>query len=589
MNSSHTIKDKQIPRWQPLQRVHHLALAKVSSPKRILLILIAAIGLLLLLQPHYTQNIIPRDNRSESDDETLERILRDFRSLLTLHAEFAPTSGKQTAVFVTAHELGNATGLTMLACEMAAARKLNVLMLYVGRNSTERVPFFLRENQFDRASACPMTWFDARHGYSSLNDQESATEAVLREVVRSLNPPVVVSLDDDADWCMECLERVVYWKQPSISSIQLKRSALPNLHWMTQLGSFSLAGIPLSKFDLSAAWNIPQIDIVITTSQENTGTLYRLIASLINAEYLHPIRPRLFITFNPNTTTPQILNLLQSWPSDRLIIRHQIYPIHTGFPGALQSWFPSDRENYVLVLEDNVELSPWYMYWLHLSLLKYVYSAPTTSTSLLAGISLQSASSKATKERMDVRRVLLMSPMYAGWTSYSTPYMWQESIFHSTLFFPAQWREFHAYVTLREHFARIGGDPTYRSGDELALETYWLELILARGYAILYPNFDDDASFAIRHSTPLSRYDDFAQSPLINWAQYLEEVNRGLPDWEDLPVLDFEKSVVGWDRLDTASRQYRSQLSMCKDFPVGDVWHIKDLFCYPEDDGGRGH
>lgn len=167
--------------------------------------------------------------------------------------------------------------------------------------------------------------------------------------------------------------------------------------------------------------------------------------------------------------------------------------------------------------------------------------------------------------------------------------MWQESIFHSTLFFPAQWREFHAYVTLREHFARIGGDTTYQSGDELALETYWLELILARGYAFLYPNFDDHSSFAIRHSTPLGQYDDFAHSPLINWAQYLEEVNRGLPDWEDLPVLDFEKSVVGWDRLDTASRQYRSQLSTCKDFPEGDVWHIRDLFCYPEDDAGRGH
>jgi hypothetical protein len=257
MNSSHTIKDKQIPRWQPLQRVHHLARAKISSPKRILLILVVAIGLLLFLQPHYTQHIISRDDRTESDEETLQRIRRDFRSLLTLHAEFAPTSGKQTAVFVTAHELVNATGLTMLACEMAAARKLNVLMLYVGRNSTERVPFFLRANQFDRASSCPMTWFDARHLYSSLNEQESATEVVLREVVRSLNPPVVVSLDDDADWCMESLERVVYWQQPSISSIQLKRSALPNLHWMTQLGSFALAGIPFPSSDLSGSLEHP--------------------------------------------------------------------------------------------------------------------------------------------------------------------------------------------------------------------------------------------------------------------------------------------------------------------------------------------
>lgn len=326
----------------------------------------------------------------------------------------------------------------------------------------------------------------------------------------------------------------------------------------------------------------------MTTSQANTGTLYRLIESLLTAEYLHPTLPRLFITFNPNTTTPQIFNLLRSWPSDRLVIRHQIYPIHTSFPGALQSWFPSDRENFVLVLQDNVELSPWYMYWLHISLMKYVYSSPSTSTSLLAGISLQTASAKETKDRMDIRKVLLLSPMYAGWTSYQTPYMWQETLFHSTLFFPAQWEEFHAYATLREHFSRIEGDAGYRDGDEIALEKYWIELILARGYAFLYPNFDDNASFAIRHSTHLGRHEDSMQSPLLNWAQYLDEINRGLPEWEDLPVLDFESRVVGWDRLDSAARQYRARFSTCTDFPMGDVWHVRDLFCYPEDEGYRG-
>lgn len=243
----------------------------------------------------------------------------------------------------------------------------------------------------------------------------------------------------------------------------------------------------------------------------------------------------------------------------------------------------------MLVLEDNVELSPWYMYWLHLSLLKYVYSAPSASTSLLAGISLQAASAKDVKERMDIRHVLLMSPMYSGWTSYDTPYVWQETLFHSTLFFPNQWSEFHAYATLREHFSRLEGDRGYREGDELALEEYWLELILARGYAFLYPNFDDNHSFAIRHSTPLGQHDDLTQSPLLNWAQYLEAVNNGLPEWEDLPVLDFEKRVVGWDRLDSASRQHRLRLSMCKNFPVGDAWHVRDLFCYPEEEWHRGH
>jgi len=245
MTASHTIKDKEIPRWQPLRRVHRMAVLKLSSHKRVLLLLITVICLLFLLRPRHRESLIALDERVEGDEKALRRIRKDFQALQSQHAEMTPTSGKHTTIFTTAHELYNATGLTALACEMAAARKMNVLMLYVGLNSPESIPFFLRANQFDRGASCPMTWFDARHAYTSLNEQESATEAVLREVIRSLNPSVVISLDDDADWFLQSLERVVYWHKPSISSIQLKRPALSNLHWMTTLSPSALAGITL--------------------------------------------------------------------------------------------------------------------------------------------------------------------------------------------------------------------------------------------------------------------------------------------------------------------------------------------------------
>jgi hypothetical protein len=242
VNPSHTIKDKEIPQWQPLQRVHRFALIQLSSHKRFLLLLFAVLSLLFLLKPRYTERIVALDERIEGDAETLLRICKDFRALSSLHSEFSsPSAREHTAVFITAHDLYNATGLTMLACEMAAARKMNVLMLYVGRNS-EGIPFFLRANQFDRVSSCPMTWFDARHEYSSLSMQEMATETVLREVISSSNPSVVISLDDDEDWFVQSLKQVVHWSQPRISSIQLKRSAIPDLHWITTLGPSALAG-----------------------------------------------------------------------------------------------------------------------------------------------------------------------------------------------------------------------------------------------------------------------------------------------------------------------------------------------------------
>lgn len=297
--------------------------------------------------------------------------------------------------------------------------------------------------------------------------------------------------------------------------------------------------------------------------------------------------PRLFITFNPNTTTPALLRLLKKWPNDRLILRHQIAPLHSSFPGALQSWFPPDDDAYVLVLQDNVELSPWYMYWLQLSLLKYVYTESPIeqpSITLLTGISLQSAPHSMRHMTLDIRRALLMTPMYTGWTSYSTPYIWQGTLFHSTLFFPSQWREFHMYISLREHFG--GGIPgttdslaKFSNGEPLALEMYWLELLLAKGNAVLYPNFEDGASFAVQHIESLTS-DSKVETPLLEWGQLFEQINDGLPDWQDLPVLDFDRTVVGWDALDRTSRRYVEQLSTCETFPEA-AWQVRDLFCYP--------
>ena len=234
------------------------------------------------------------------------------------------------------------------------------------------------------------------------------------------------------------------------------------------------------------------------------------------------------------------------------------------------------------------------MYWIQLSLMKYVYSERPfdSSISLLAGISLHGAPKTLVQDErtLDIRRALLMAPMYTGWLSYSTPYIWQETLFYSTLFFPSQWKEFHIYISLREYFG--GGIPSvtdhlrrFSSGEKFALETYWLELLIARGYAILYPNFDDGASFAIQHSESATAELNH-ETPLLHWGELFEQIDKGLPDWEDLPVLDFDKKVVGWDQLDRTSKKHQSHLSSCENFPTGG-WEVRDLFCFPDEGGYR--
>jgi len=590
MNVSHTIKDKEVPRWRPLQRIPRLRLlVSKLSPKRVLILILFLTTLLFFLRPSYFRgvSIIVPEKR---DEDIVKGIKDDLRRVIL--KQWDMKSPRQTVLFATAHDLRNASTFTELACEMALARKMDVMMIYVGLNKTDSVPFFLHVNKFEQSN-CPFVYVDARHEYANLYLQTNAVEAIIADTVIYVNPSVVIYLDDEPDWFLQSLERTTFWHIPAISMIQLKRSALPNLRWISSLSSSTLMGTPLeAKADL--AWNIPSVDIVITTSQRNTGTLYRLIESLLSAEYIQPISPRLFITFNPNTTTPAILKLLSKWPADRLVLRHQIHPLHTSFPGALQSWYPSDNDNYALVLQDDIELSPWYMYWIHLTLMKYVYSSdlPTSSSlALLSGISLQSApqpnSATSDKRTLDIRRALLMAPMYTGWTDYATPYIWQSTLFHSTLFFPQQWKEFHTYISIREHFG--GGIPAvsnflrpYSKDEVHSLEVYWSELFLARGYAILYPNFDDAASFARPHR--LASLDDTpdVDLSLINWAQFLDQVNDGLPDWEDLPVLDYEKNVVGWDQLERNALKISELLSTCEEFPKTH-WDVRDLFCFPQE------
>ena len=102
--------------------------------------------------------------------------------------------------------------------------------------------FWLRANQFI-GSTCSLNTLDGRHQYWSTEKQQSATKDILADAIEMLNPSVVVYVDDDEDWFMQSLERVVYWRRPAISLIQLKRNAIPNLRWIASLSPAALAGI----------------------------------------------------------------------------------------------------------------------------------------------------------------------------------------------------------------------------------------------------------------------------------------------------------------------------------------------------------
>jgi hypothetical protein len=238
MNVSHTIKDKEVLRWQPLQRISRINLPKLTI-KRAILLFLAIVTLTFLLAPSHVGRR-PILTAAEQDEQVATRHRETLKTLVSKRgAEFGQL--KQTVIFITAQDLYNASGLTALACEFATKKKMNVLLLYAGLNSTESIPFSLRANRFDKAT-CPMTWHDARHEFSTIYRQASATEEMVRHALLYLRSATVIHLDDEEEWFIQSIERAVYWRRPSIPVIQLKRDALYNLRWMASLSPSALAG-----------------------------------------------------------------------------------------------------------------------------------------------------------------------------------------------------------------------------------------------------------------------------------------------------------------------------------------------------------
>src|SRR6202022_1274103 len=126
MNVSHTIKDKEIPRWQPLQRISRFSrLSPKLTIKRFVLVFLAIATLLILLTPSHVKRI-PALTAEEEDDTVAIRHGEELKDMISRKISLL----KQPVIFVTSQDLYNSWGLTALACEFALKGKLNVLMIF---------------------------------------------------------------------------------------------------------------------------------------------------------------------------------------------------------------------------------------------------------------------------------------------------------------------------------------------------------------------------------------------------------------------------------------------------------------------------
>jgi hypothetical protein len=265
-------------------------------------------------------------------------------------------------------------------------------------------------------------------------------------------------------------------------------------------------------------------------------------------------------------------------------------------PAITEAWYPASNDSYGVFLEDDVELSPLFYGWLKYSILKYRYSAGERSSRLF-GVSLYQQ--KALELRPEGRRPFDAHVLFDDLDlDPSTPYLSQVPCSWGAVYFPEVWREFHLYLALRLSEMALGiADvvvPDARSNRwPRSWKKYFVELVYARGYLMLYPNYPAWRSFSTNHLEAGTHIRSAVLVDAKRKAQFevplaprsvslLEGLPHGrLPGWPSLPVLDLWGSVTSEDELVERGWSAMQALGTCpvqREPPLG-TYDARELLC----------
>lgn len=487
---------------------------------------------------------------------------------------------------------------------------------------------------------------------------EVSVSAALGHIETFMHPQVVIT--DDQSREDGFFTRAIRAKASELgkSVIELPKDATEKMMWIARLDSGSLAGKFLSAdptdhiaYNLTA-WQTTYVDILIHAPPRSSGSLLRLLRSIEAADYFGHRRPHLTIELPAGIDTPtkQYLEKLV-WPpvdssasshTSQVTLRHRIprqtSTVEEASIRLVESFYPARPANsHVLVLSPQVELSPVYYQVLMYHLLEYKYSSSApqrTEVKNLMGLSLELPNMHLNESNMfypPMIRSNSMSPEDSP--KVPTPFLWQAPNSNAALYFGDKWVEFHSFLTSRVSLdpATIPAQPNLISKNYPSWLEYILELMRARGYTLLYPNFPSDReSVATVHYElfhppeefpksnpksesdapipPLDAKETFPIDPNSHRPKHPESTplttkltsllpNRGfvVPELSDLPLLSHQGNELSSNMLSATaisfSNDFRRQVGLCAASfkPKVEVMKADDLFCNdnPEARAGR--
>jgi hypothetical protein len=413
-------------------------------------------------------------------------------------------------VLFAASSLKSASVLIPLACEMTRTGANNYVHVAILGRSELTLDEILEVNGVDRKE-CKAYWHDGRPDYAKYSSDfraEASTASALDHINSYMHPQVVItddSLSEDAFFVRQLRLKAAAFEWPIL---ELPAGEADRLKWITRLEAQSLA-----------AWHKTQIDIVIQSPTDASGSLMRLLKSLANADYSGLTPPRITVELPPDVDalTRSFLEFFMWPPANALQPRHTSQLIiHHRIPGQqispeeasvrfLESFYPSHPNfAHVLLLAPNTQLSPIYFQWLKYQLLQHRYSTVSNAFSEeLLGISLElpamhlngtTSFTPPSPEATDKYFAEHSKPVSKG---TKPPFMWQAPNSNAALYFGDKWIELHSFVQHR--LTQFHSNPKSIPRAKLVSENlpawteYFLELIRARGYGMLYPASSQDA------------------------------------------------------------------------------------------------
>ncbi|KAK1307989.1 hypothetical protein QJS10_CPA09g02073 [Acorus calamus] len=381
----------------------------------------------------------------------------------------------------------------------------------------------------------------------------------VKGLIQIHNPSLVIAVDDIDPHVKNALKLAAESNGSTTTLVTLPKSAVPKVLWMADLRSTALPN-----------WNRMRVSVNIIT-QNRANSLQRLLQSLKNAYYLGD---EVSISFNMDSRVDEeTLKLVGSfeWPQGAKTIRRRI--IQGGLIRAVsESWYPSSDDEFGLLLEDDIEVSPYYYLWIKYALLAYHYD-PQVSLPELSSISLYTPRLvEVVKERPKWNATEFFKKVHPN-----TPYLHQLPCSWGAVFFPKQWREFYAYMNARftEDAKRnpVQIPKSRTNGWQASWKKFLIDMMYLRGYVSLYPNFPRQASFSTNHMEPgahISAKDNVVKHdksdfevPLLREDFRLFLPNGKLPPPGKLPVLNLFNQPVSIRGLKAAGAKLGQDVIRC--------------------------